>query len=105
MQPQNPVSPDTYAGSLEAFAGLMNDLSRCTQNTLCSQGPSPCKLSVQSSLQPCAGSLEAFAGLMNDSAATLAQRLGRAAEGAQTIDIWRFLGDMTMEVVGTAAFG
>ena len=42
---------------------------------------------------------------MNDSAATLAQRLGRAAEGGQAIDIWRFLGDMTMEVVGTAAFG
>ena len=52
-----------------------------------------------------AGSLETCAGLMNDSASVLAQRLGRAAEGGQTIDIWRVLGDLTMDVVGTAAFG
>ena len=54
---------------------------------------------------PVGRSLEIFAGLMNTSASKLNLRLGKAADSGETINVWRYLGDMTMDVVGAAAFG
>ena len=51
------------------------------------------------------GSLEGFAELMSSSAAALTQRLGSVADKGEIIDIWHWVGDMTMDVIGTAAFG
>ena len=42
---------------------------------------------------------------MSSSAAALTQRLGGVADKGETIDIWHWVGDMTMDVIGTAAFG
>jgi cytochrome P450 len=50
-------------------------------------------------------SLEGYADLMNAGAERLLRRLGRAAAKQQEINVWRFLGDLTMDVVGTASFG
>ena len=42
---------------------------------------------------------------MNSSATVLAQRLSRVADTGEIVDIWRWIGDVTMDVVGSAAFG
>ena len=44
-------------------------------------------------------------GLMNEAASTLCQRLGSTVEAGEMVDIWRLLGDMTIDVIGAAAFG
>ena len=49
-------------------------------------------------------SLDAYAALMNQCAELLVKRL-HAAAGSGTVDIWALLGDMTLHVIGTAAFG
>lgn len=51
------------------------------------------------------GSLRAYSGLMNEASALLIKRLTAAASLGASIDIHASLGDMTMQVVGTAAFG
>ena len=43
--------------------------------------------------------------LMAASAAKLARHLAPAADEGRPVDIWRELGLMTMDVVGTCAFG
>jgi len=43
--------------------------------------------------------------LMARSAAKLVRHLAPAAQQGQPVDVWRELGLMTMDVVGTAAFG
>lgn len=42
---------------------------------------------------------------MAGSATRLAAQLAAAADSGQQVDIWRQLGHMTLDVVGTAAFG
>lgn len=42
---------------------------------------------------------------MNERAGVLLEVLSADAAAEKTIDIWRRFGDMTMEVVGTTAFG
>ncbi len=42
---------------------------------------------------------------MNSGADRLIKRLGKAAAKGQEVNIWRMLGDLTMDVVGTASFG
>ena len=51
------------------------------------------------------GSLRAYLGLMNEASALLIKRLTAAVSSGASIDIHAALGDMTMQVVGTAAFG
>ena len=51
------------------------------------------------------GSIARSSGLMAESAGRLCRQLGRAAEEGREVDIWRELGRMTMDVVGTTAFG
>ncbi len=50
-------------------------------------------------------SLRAYAALMNEASAALIARLGAAAAAGAPIDIHAALGDMTMQVVGSTAFG
>jgi hypothetical protein len=50
-------------------------------------------------------SLEGYSTVMNAGAERLLARLGRAAAKGQEIDVWRYLGGLTMDVVGTASFG
>ncbi|EIE20794.1 cytochrome P450 [Coccomyxa subellipsoidea C-169] len=50
-------------------------------------------------------SLNGYANLMNSGADRLIKRLGKAAAKGQEVNIWRMLGDLTMDVVGTASFG
>ena len=50
-------------------------------------------------------SLEGYSEVMNKGAERLLQRLARAAAKGQEIDVWRYLGGLTMDVVGTASFG
>ncbi|BDA42318.1 Cytochrome P450 3A24 [Coccomyxa sp. Obi] len=50
-------------------------------------------------------SLNGYANLMNGGADRLIKRLGKAAAKKQEVNIWRMLGDLTMDVVGTASFG
>ena len=44
-------------------------------------------------------------GLMNDEAVKLAQRLSTAAAAGGVVDVWALLRDMTLNVIGLAAFG
>ena len=50
-------------------------------------------------------SLEAYSSLMNEAAELLMRNLAAAAKAGRPVDIHRLLGDMTMQVVGTTAFG
>lgn len=50
-------------------------------------------------------SLEAYSSLMNEAAELLMRNLAAAAKARRPVDIHRLLGDMTMQVVGTTAFG
>lgn len=43
--------------------------------------------------------------LMNSCTDTLLARLDAAAAAGQIIDIWSMLGDLTMHVIGSSAFG
>lgn len=49
--------------------------------------------------------LEKQLPLFRASAARLAGKLGEAADEGREVDVWRALGAMTLDVVGTAAFG
>ena len=51
------------------------------------------------------GSIARSSGLMAESAGRLCRQLGSAAEEGREVDLWRELGKMTMDVVGTTAFG
>jgi hypothetical protein len=51
------------------------------------------------------GSLRAYAALMNEASAALIARLDAAAAAGAPIDVHAALGDMTMQVVGSTAFG
>lgn len=51
------------------------------------------------------GSLEGYSMLMNSCTDTLLARLDAAAAAGQIIDIWSMLGDLTMHVIGSSAFG
>jgi len=48
--------------------------------------------------------LSSFAPLMMEAAQELSERLGKVKEG-ESVDIWRALGDMTLDVVGSTVFG
>lgn len=50
-------------------------------------------------------SLEGFSAHMNEGAERLIRRLAKVAAREQEIDIWRYLGSMTMDVVGVSSFG
>jgi hypothetical protein len=43
--------------------------------------------------------------LMERSAGRLCAVLGEAADAGREVDVWKELGKLTMEVVGTAAYG
>lgn len=51
------------------------------------------------------GTLTVFHGMMVAAADTLCNHLEEAAEVACPVDVWRRLGDFTMQVSGTTAFG
>ncbi|KAK9901608.1 hypothetical protein WJX75_004612 [Coccomyxa subellipsoidea] len=63
--------------------------------------------SIRNAWQPAffSESLNGYANLMNSGADRLIKRLGKAAAKGQEVNIWRMLGDLTMDVVGTASFG
>ena len=48
--------------------------------------------------------LSSFCPLMKETASELVLKLGQVGEG-QSIDIWRALGDMTLDVIGSTVFG
>jgi cytochrome P450 len=50
-------------------------------------------------------SLAQYAAPMRDGAERLMARLAQAEKEQKEVNIWRLLGDMTMDVVGTTAFG
>ena len=50
-------------------------------------------------------SLEAYAQLMNDATSIVLDVLGRAAKAGTMIDLHEEIGNMTLQVVGTSAFG
>lgn len=50
-------------------------------------------------------SLSSYAPTMQLGAKALLARLERAAKEVKEVNIWRLMGDMTMDVVGTTAFG
>lgn len=51
------------------------------------------------------GSLAQYADLMDECAQHLSGVLGTAADQGVEVDIWRQLGRMTLQVVGTTAYG
>lgn len=51
------------------------------------------------------GSLEGYGSLMDACAVKLCTLLAPAAESGTVVNIWRELGKMTMQVVGTTAYG
>jgi len=51
------------------------------------------------------GSLAGFSGLMGEAATELAGRLEAAAAGGSVVDVAALFGEMTLQVVGEAAFG
>jgi len=60
--------------------------------------------STASSIFHSAEKLEAFHSLMSATANELADRLGDLKDG-EVVDIWRALGDMTLDVIGSTIFG
>lgn len=50
-------------------------------------------------------SLEGYSEVMNRACDRLIRRLGRAAAKRQELDMFRVLGNLTMDVVGTTSFG
>lgn len=50
-------------------------------------------------------SLRGYMGLMNASAEQLADVLAAKAETGEEVEIWRLFGCLTLEVVGSTAFG
>jgi hypothetical protein len=42
---------------------------------------------------------------MNGAAQNLLEALEAVADGGEDLDIWRYMGNFTMEVLGGAAFG
>eukprot|EP00775_Hariotina_reticulata_P006333 gene6333-6567_t len=51
------------------------------------------------------GSLEGYCDLMDSCAAHLAERLKKQGESGQVVEMWRELGRMTLQVVGSTAYG
>lgn len=51
------------------------------------------------------GSLEVFAALMNEATDILLSKLGNAADTGKVVDMHKALGHLTMDVVGSSAFG
>eukprot|EP00164_Ancoracysta_twista_P000759 GFYU01000998.1.p1 GENE.GFYU01000998.1~~GFYU01000998.1.p1 ORF type:complete len:571 (-),score=144.86 GFYU01000998.1:61-1686(-) len=49
--------------------------------------------------------LRTFGPVMNDAATTLAERLDAASKSKEVINIWRYWGGMTLEVIGSTSFG
>lgn len=52
-----------------------------------------------------ARSLEAYSALMNEATELLLANIALAAKEGRAIDIHKAIGDMTLQVVGTTAFG
>jgi thromboxane-A synthase/cytochrome P450 family 3 subfamily A len=50
-------------------------------------------------------SLAAYAPLMDGCAKRLADRLDEPAASGEAVDVWRLIGSLTLDVVGTTAFG
>ena len=63
----------------------------------------PCNAALSACTAFC--SLEAFSVLMNEAAELLVRKLDAAAKAELPVDIHKLLGEMTMGVVGTTAFG
>eukprot|EP00873_Tetraselmis_striata_P046538 jgi/Tetstr1/466802/TSEL_011272.t1 len=63
--------------------------------------------SVRAAWQPVfhSASLAEYSGPMREGAERLMARLAEAEKEQTEVNIWRLLGDMTMDVVGTTAFG
>lgn len=63
--------------------------------------------SLRNAWQPAfvSDSLEGYSALMNAAMDRLIRRLARAAAQEKEVDVWRYLGQMTTDVVGTASFG
>ncbi|CAL8467004.1 g6540 [Coccomyxa elongata] len=63
--------------------------------------------SVRSAWQPMffTGSLESYSALMNEATDILLMKLAAAAKETRVIDLYKLIGDMTLQVVGTTAFG
>ena len=62
---------------------------------------------IRSAWQPVFHSdhLSSYAAPMQEGAQRLLARLKRAEEEGAEVNIWRLLGDMAMDVIGTTAFG
>ena len=56
-------------------------------------------------LSVCAGSLDAFSALMNEATDLLLLSVAAAAKSEKYFDIYQAIGRMTLQVVGTTAFG
>lgn len=50
-------------------------------------------------------SLESYSALMNEATDILLMKLAAAAKETRVIDLYKLIGDMTLQVVGTTAFG
>ena len=50
-------------------------------------------------------SLESYSALMNEATDVLLSKLATAAKENRVIDLYKFIGNMTLQVVGTTAFG
>lgn len=63
--------------------------------------------SVRAAWQPAfySGSLQKYTALMNDKANRLCACLEEHAKRGDAAEVWRLFGAMTMEIVGTTAFG
>ena len=60
---------------------------------------------IYKALSVCAGSLDAFSALMNEATDLLLLSVAAAAKGRTYYDIYQAIGRMTLQVVGTTAFG
>ena len=50
-------------------------------------------------------SLESYLALMNEATDILLMKLAAAAKEDRVVDLYKLIGDMTLQVVGTTAFG
>ena len=66
---------------------------------------SPDSSASQKSLGAFSGSLEAFSALMNEATDLLLLSVAAAAKSEKYFDIYQAIGRMTLQVVGTTAFG
>ena len=88
--------------------GPCDRMARCLCDSMCAtQCSRAFHRSVRNAWQPAmfTESLEGYSEVMNRACDRLIRRLGKAAAKRQELDMFRVLGNLTMDVVGTASFG